>query len=86
MRTFVMGSANLQIRVNGILITKLTLRREMKSGYPDGPYQVVITDPVLGPFAINDTFEIELKEGRGKWRKVFANELLTTLNAIGTTP
>jgi hypothetical protein len=80
-----MGSSNLQIRVNGIKIEKLKLRRQMRSGYPDGPWEVVVTDPVLGEFAIDDTFEIELKQCRQPWRKIFSAELLTTLESIGVT-
>lgn len=80
-----MGSTNLQVRVNGISIEKLTLRRQMREGYPDGPWEVVVTDPVLGQFAVDDSFEIELKMIKKPWRKIFAAELLTTLNEIGVT-
>ncbi len=80
-----MGSSHLQIRVNGLVIQKMTLRRQMRSGYPDGPWEIVVTDPVIGQFAIDDSFEIELKQCRQPWRKVFTAEVLTTLNEIGVT-
>jgi hypothetical protein len=84
-RVFVMGSQNLQVRVNGVPATKMTVRRQMRSGYPDGPWEIVVTDPVIGSFAIDDTFEIEMKQCRQPWRKVFVAEVLTMLNELGVT-
>jgi hypothetical protein len=63
----------------------MTLRRQMRSGYPDGPWEIVVTDPTLGSFAIDDTFDIEVKMCRQPWRKTFVTELLATLNDIGVT-
>jgi hypothetical protein len=75
-----MGNASLQVRVNGVPASKLTLRRQMCSGYPDGPWEVVVTDPVLGSFAISDDFNIEVKQRGQPWRKILVAELLTILN------
>lgn len=75
-------NSSLQIRVNGITPTKLTIRRQMRSGYPDGLWEIVITDPVIGNFAINDSFDIECKLIKKPWRRTSVGELLTTLTTV----
>lgn len=54
-----MAGANLYIRVNGINITHLKVRREMVDGKPVGKRQIVVTDPVFGSFAIDDNEELQ---------------------------
>jgi hypothetical protein len=63
------------LRVNGLRVTKARVRRAEK-----GP-ELIITDPVLGDFAIDESFTLELLEllfppemrqrlPNGGWRKV----------------
>lgn len=49
---------NLNIRVNGITISHLKLRRQLVNGAPVGKLEVVIQDPVLGMFAIDDNEDV----------------------------
>lgn len=74
---------NLQVKVNGILIAKLSVRRQIVEGYPDGPLELVITDPLLGKFAIDDNFIIEAKLGKKHWQKVTVKNLFAILTTIG---
>jgi hypothetical protein len=52
---------HLQVRVNGVPITKLTIRRRRRNGYPSDQLELVIHDPTIGSFAIHDGFELEIK-------------------------
>jgi hypothetical protein len=72
------------LRVNGLRVTKARVRRGEK-----GP-ELIITDPVLGDFAIDDSFTLELLElllppemrqrlPNGGWRKVSLRILIRLL-------
>jgi hypothetical protein len=74
------------LRVNGLRVTKARVCRGEK-----GP-ELVITDPLLGDLAINDSFTLELLEllispemrGRlpnGGWRKVSLRILMGLLRS-----
>jgi hypothetical protein len=72
------------LRVSGLRVTKARVRRGGK-----GP-ELIITDPVLGDFAIDDSFTLELLEllfapemrqrlPNGGWRKVSLRILMGLL-------
>jgi hypothetical protein len=72
------------LRVNGLRVTKARVRRGKK-----GP-ELVITDPLLGDFVIDDSFTLELLEllfvpemrqrlPNGGWRKVSLRILIALL-------
>jgi hypothetical protein len=72
------------LRVNGLRVTKARVRRGQK-----GP-ELIITDPFLGDFAIDDSFTLELLEllfppemrqrlPNGGWRKVSLQILIALL-------
>lgn len=81
------GDVPLAVRVNGIPIWTIRLRRNAADGTPE----VVVVDPVLGPFAIDDRFTIEVRALAGvpglaaiacesRWRPVSANQLFNLLS------
>jgi hypothetical protein len=72
------------LRVNGLRVTKARIRRGQK-----GP-ELIITDPLLGDFAIDDSFTLELLKllcppemrrrlPNGGWRKVSLRILIRLL-------
>ena len=72
------------LRINGLRVTKARVRRGQK-----GP-ELIITDPLLGDFAIDDSFTLELLEllcppemrqrlPNGGWRKVSLRILIALL-------
>lgn len=72
------------LRVNGLRVTKARVRRGEK-----GP-ELIITDAILGDFAIDDSFALELLEllfppemrrrmPNGGWRKVSLRILIALL-------
>ena len=72
------------LRVNGLRVTKARVRRGEK-----GP-ELIITDPLLGDFAIDERFTLELLEllfppemrqrlPNGGWRKVSLRILIALL-------
>jgi hypothetical protein len=72
--------AQLYLRVNGIDITNVRLRRKMADGLPIGERELVIEDPILGKFAIDNSFILEVTfDRRKKWKTVTVPELITTL-------
>lgn len=76
-----MGS-QLYLRVNGIDIANLKIRRRMTSGVPIGERELVIEDPMLGKFAIDDSFVIEIStDRRSKWKSVSVGNFLAMLDS-----
>jgi len=72
------------LRVNGLRVSKASVRRREKRP------ELVITDPLLGDFAVDDTFTLELLEllfppvmrqrlPNGGWRKVSLRILIGLL-------
>ena len=81
------GDVPLAVRVNGIRIWKIRLRRKASDWTPE----VLVVDPVLGPFAIDDRFAIEVRSlagasglaaiaGESHWRPVSSNQLFNLLS------
>ena len=73
------------LRVNGLRVTKARVRRGEK-----GAAELIITDPILGDFAIDDSCKVELLEllfppemrqrlPNGGWRKVSLRILIRLL-------
>jgi hypothetical protein len=60
------------LRVNGILVESVLLRRANDSA---DVFQVVITDPQIGLFALNDAFEFEVCEEGAPWRSITLAQL-----------
>jgi hypothetical protein len=76
--------ASLYLRVNGIEIDSLKIRRKMISGAPIGERELVIEDPILGKFAIDDSFIIEARpDRRRKWR---TSSIADLFEMIGNIP
>ena len=84
-----MGYQQIYLRVNGIEITNLKIRRKMISGFPVGEHELVIEDPTLGNFAIDDNDEVlpgsskfllEVKiKPSNKWKTISVNTLIQEL-------
>ena len=73
----------LRLRVNGIEIEKAKARPKMVGGIPTSEYELVIEDPKLGLFAIDDTFIIETARGRSKkWEITSVQNFLAMLGSI----
>ncbi len=75
--------SKLQLRVNGIDIDKLKLRPKMVAGVPRGKREVVIEDPKLGSFPIDDSFIIETRNSpRKKWEPTSVESLIQSIELI----
>ncbi len=72
--------SQLMLRVNGINIAEIKLRHPAVDGHiqPDR-YEVEITDPILGKFALTDECLIEIKEKSNTWRVVNVVGLISIL-------
>jgi hypothetical protein len=81
-----LAARNTGLRVNGLRVTTARLRRGEK-----GP-ELVITDPHLGEFAVDESFTLELLDLRkphemrsrlpnGGWRKVSLRILILLLRS-----
>lgn len=51
-------ATQVQVRVNGIQISRMRVRRKLVNGVPAGDFELVIEDPILGMFAIDDNQDI----------------------------
>ena len=81
-----MATTGLKLRVNGLEISKITIRSQIIHGAPVGNPEIVVTDPIIGNFALDDNqdipFIIELKEGK-VWKIVNVADLLTIVESVG---
>jgi len=79
-----LAERKIALRVNGLRVTKARVRRG-----ENGP-ELIITDPILGDFAIDERFTLELLEllfppvmrqrlPNGGWRKVSLRILIRLL-------
>lgn len=81
--------ADLCLRVNGIDIGSVKVRRKLEAGSPMGGLEVAVTipsvvrdSPPLGELVLDDSFKIEVCEhpGQGgKWQAITARALLAKL-------
>ena len=75
---------DINLRVNGVPVEHVSLRFQIVDGYPGGPKEIVINDPILGQFHLDDAFAIEVQEGEGPWRPQTAQALITLIEARGS--
>ncbi len=82
----------LAVRVNGVLIRRVKIREYICGGQPTGEHELVIFDPMLGSFSVDDTFFFEIKDLNAPtevndaqpaegWRPVKLKELIEILSA-----
>ena len=75
--------AQFWLRVNGIEIEGLKVRRKMVSGAPIGERELVIEDPLLGRFAIDEAFILEARtDRRKKWKSITISDLFEMIDSI----
>jgi hypothetical protein len=60
------------LRLNGVPLQSVSIRN--RPDYPDN-FDLVVTDPVVGPFALNPDFEIDVRESDSDWGRVSLDEL-----------
>jgi len=70
--TFTPEEFSCELLLNGVRIKSLGIRQSAESA---GDLDVVVTDPVLGPFALHSGFEIDIPEPDSNWRRVSLEEL-----------
>jgi hypothetical protein len=81
-----LAARNVALRVNGLRVTKARVRRREKMS------KLIITGPLLGEFAVDDNFTLELLEllhppeirprlPNGGWRKVSLRVLIALLGS-----
>ncbi len=84
--------AALVVRVNGMIIRRVKIREYISDGKPTGEQELVICDPLVGCFAVDDTFSFEVKDlalpevvrqalPNEGWQAVTLPELLSMLSA-----
>lgn len=84
--------AALVVRVNGVVIRRVKIREYISGGQPTGEQELIIFDPVLGSFVVDDSFHFEVKDlalpemvrctmPNDGWHKVSLRKLLRLLTA-----
>ncbi len=84
--------AALVVRVNGMIIRRVKVREYISDGQPTGEQELVIYDPLVGSFAVDDSFRFEVKDlalpevvrqalPNDGWQAVTLAELLRLLSA-----
>lgn len=80
----------LEIKVNGVETTGLRLQRLIVDGYPTNAWEVLVEDPVIGYFPLDEKpdFIIEIKDPltpvkKRTWKKVTLPELIAWLQNLG---
>lgn len=86
-----LSNTNLSVRVNGIVITSLKIRRELRNGAYTGKNEIVIHDPLLGALPLDNEFEIDIKNlevdpEKRTWQRVDIEELYQSLVEVGAVP
>ncbi len=77
----------LYLRVNGIAIENLKIRRKMRSGAFLDEHELVIEDPIIGKFAIDDSFNLEARtDRRKKWNPTTVKNFLAMVLSIEKQP
>ncbi len=71
------------LRVNGMPITNLKVRRVLRDGSYTNQNELVIFDPIIGPFPLDYTFEIEMRDlPDGEWAMISSDALYKKLAAF----
>ncbi len=84
--------AALVVRVNGVVIRRVKIREYISGGQPTGEQELIIFDPLLGSFVVDDSFHFEVKDlavpeivrrtmPDDGWQKISLRELLRLLTA-----
>jgi hypothetical protein len=66
---------DLNLRVNGVPCSKVTLRLAIEDGFPGGSPEIVMNDPMLGDMTITEDCDVEMQVGNGPWNTVTLTEL-----------
>ncbi len=89
--------AALVVRVNGVIIRRVKIREFISEGQPTGEQELVIYDPLVGSFAVDESFSFEVKDlalpevvrqalPNDGWQPVSLPELLRLLSAAEDRP
>jgi hypothetical protein len=70
--TFALDELSCELLVNGVSIRTVKIRQDDESA---SDFDVVVTDPVVGYFALHSGFEIDVHERDSSWRRVSLDEL-----------
>lgn len=73
-----LGDFPCELLLNGVSIRSVKVRQIAESG---GDFEVVITDPQLGAFALHPGFDIDVHEPDAGWRRVSLDELKVILKS-----
>ena len=89
--TTMLSNTNLSVRVNGIVISSLKIRRELRNGAYTGRNEIVIHDPMLGSLPLDNDFEIEIKNlelapDQREWKRQSVEDLYESLVNVGAVP
>lgn len=72
-----------ELLLNGVPVRSVKIRQTAKSG---GNSEVVVTDPLLGAFALHSGFDIDVHEPEVGWRRVSLDELKAVLKRLNLLP
>ena len=72
-----------ELLVNAVPIQSVRIRQDAES---DGDFDVVVTDSILGAFALHSDFEIDVQEPDAGWRRVSLDELKGILKRRNLLP
>ena len=70
--TFAPDEFACELLLNGVSIRTVRVRQGAE---PAGNFDVIVIDPMLGPFALHSGFEIDVPEPNSNWRRVSLEEL-----------
>ena len=76
--TFAPDEFACDLLLNGVSIRTVRVRQGAESA---GNFDVIVTDPILGPFALHSGFEIDVSQPNSNWRRVSLEELKGILNS-----
>jgi hypothetical protein len=71
-QTFAPDEFACELLVNGLSMRTVRVRQ---GGESTGDFEVIVTDLMLGPFALHSGFEIDVPEPDSGWRRVSLDEL-----------
>lgn len=78
-----LGDFPCELLLNGVSVRTVRVRQGAESA---GDFDVVVSDPVLGPFALHSGFEIDVPEPDSNWRRVSLDELKGILKSRHLLP
>jgi hypothetical protein len=83
------------IKVNGVVMTTAFCRPKIVGGYPTKRLELVVRDPLLGDFAIDGSFQLEVKNNllseterswlpEGEYMATTIDDFIQTLSTEGS--